>query len=455
LCTIAALAYCRGVTLPAALALFGWIPFALVLFRFLPARRAVIASFIIGWLFLPNASYPILGLPDYTKMFAVCLAPLFGAVVFDTARVLTLRPRMVDVAMIVWCLCPFASSIGNELGAYDGLSAVVAQTVTWGVPYAIGRMYFGDLVALSELARGMLIGGLVYVPLCLIEVFIGPRLHALLYGEQYYALWKAWRFNGWRPAVFMSSGLAVALWMTATTLTGTWLWLTGALTRLAGIRTQFWLVCLFVATLLTRSVNAWTLLLLGSVVLGCVWQHRLKLLKPLSVVCLLAMAPTYVLARATGLWSGLQLVPPIAAVLNADRAQSVEYRLINEGAIVDKALQQPLLGWGRWGRATIEAELGQVGTIRDSLWIIAFGDSGLLGLIAVLTVFVLPPALFWFRYPLERWTEPAVASAAVLAIVIVLYTIDSCFNAMVNPIFMLAAGGLVGLGHAERTSEAP
>ena len=35
------------------ISMFGWIPVVLVLFAILPARRAVIFSFLFAWLFLP------------------------------------------------------------------------------------------------------------------------------------------------------------------------------------------------------------------------------------------------------------------------------------------------------------------------------------------------------------------------------------------------------------------
>ncbi|HEX8521013.1 MAG TPA: hypothetical protein VF669_02070, partial [Tepidisphaeraceae bacterium] len=52
------------------LMLFGWIPAVTYLFMVLPPRRAVIAAFLVAWLFLPMAGYKVTALPDYTKMSA-------------------------------------------------------------------------------------------------------------------------------------------------------------------------------------------------------------------------------------------------------------------------------------------------------------------------------------------------------------------------------------------------
>ena len=45
-----------------SLALFGWIPVVFFLFLFLPPRRAVSTSLLVGWLFLPVAGYRLTGI---------------------------------------------------------------------------------------------------------------------------------------------------------------------------------------------------------------------------------------------------------------------------------------------------------------------------------------------------------------------------------------------------------
>src|SRR5688572_19293095 len=135
--------------------LFGWIPFVILLFVVLPPRRAVIASFLLAWLFLPMAGYGVPGLPDYTKMSATTFGVLIGAALFDTDRLLSWRPKWVDLPMMLYCTSPVMSSYLNGLGLYDGVSQVVNQWIIWGLPYLIGRIYFTDLEGLRELAVGI------------------------------------------------------------------------------------------------------------------------------------------------------------------------------------------------------------------------------------------------------------------------------------------------------------
>jgi hypothetical protein len=112
------------------------------------------------------------------------------------------------------------------MGANDGISVNYPQELQWGVPYFVGRLYFCDVEGLRELAIGIFIGGLIYVPLCLFEMRMSPQLHVWLYGFHQHNWRQAYRFEGWRPTVFMQHGLAVALWMVIAAMVGYWLWRT-------------------------------------------------------------------------------------------------------------------------------------------------------------------------------------------------------------------------------------
>ena len=169
-------------TIAAFIALFGWIPFVLALFLVLPARRAILVAYMGAWMFLPMAGVRLTALPDFGKIMAANLAVLLGVALFDAGRLLTFRPRLIDLPIAAWFICPFFSSLINGLGAYDGASSVFGNVMTWGIPYLIGRLYFSDLPSLRELAIAIFIGGLIYVPFCLWEIRMSPQLHAMIYG---------------------------------------------------------------------------------------------------------------------------------------------------------------------------------------------------------------------------------------------------------------------------------
>ena len=145
-------------------ALLGWIPVCLALFVALPARQAAIAGVIGAWLLLPPVSIPIALLPDYDKSMAAVVGIILATLIFQPHRLLGFRARWFDLPIVIWCLCPIASSLSNDLGLYDGLSTSLVQIVRWGLPYLIGRLYFGDQEGLRELTIGIVIGGLILRP---------------------------------------------------------------------------------------------------------------------------------------------------------------------------------------------------------------------------------------------------------------------------------------------------
>ena len=427
------------------LVMCAWIPVVLYLFQRLPVQRALVISFIGAWLFLPQAAFTVIGLPDITKMSITCYGILLATFIFDASRFKAFHLHWMDLPVVIWCLCPIASSLSNGLGAYDGFSTALEQTVTWGFPYFLGRLYLGNLNGIHQLARGILVGGLVYMPLCLIEVRLSPQLHYWIYGFHAHSFAQTIRYGGFRPTVFMQHGLMVGMWMMSATLIGFWLWKAGTLKELWGIPIYWYVLALVITFVLVKSTGAYALLLLGVVLLFIVswWRTALPLL------LLVALLSGYLYLGGTG---GLgpqqteQLVTVAAQVTNPDRAQSLAFRLQNEYQLSERARQQPIFGWGGWGRARIKDRFGRSRSITDSLWIIAFGNFGIVGLTSVMSVLLLPVvSLLWLRYPVTTWSHPMVAPVAALTVILLLYALDCLVNAHINPVFTLAAGGLSGL----------
>ncbi|MGD1278302.1 MAG: O-antigen ligase domain-containing protein [Tepidisphaeraceae bacterium] len=422
------------------IALFGWIPLVLGLFAFLPPRRAVIYGFLIAWLFLPMSHLKIQGFTDYNKMSAACFGVLISAMIFDSATLFAFRPKIWDLPMLIWCICPLFSSVSNGLGWYDGISAVAYQTTFWGLPYLIGRMYFNDLVGLRELAMGILIGGLVYVPLCWYEIRFSPQLHRIVYGYHQFEFAQTKRYGGFRPMVFMQHGLAVGLWMAAATLTAFWLYLSKTIRRLWELPMGLVFVVLLATSVWCHSTGSVVLLLGGlAVVLLTQWTRW-----PVWVIALALAPTTYMIVRGNNLWTGQDLIKSIARA-DPDRAASLRVRLQSERLLLDRAMQRPDFGWGGWNRFRQYDEEGNAQGVPDALWIIAVGHHGLVGLISLTACLTLPLLLLVWKIPVRYWLHPGAAPAAAIAMLCALYMCDNLMNAMINPIFILGAGGICGL----------
>lgn len=445
------------------LVMLGWIPVVLFLFSRLPIQRALIISFLVAWLFLPMGEIELSGIPNYTKMSATCYGVVLATFIFDFQRFRQFRLHWIDSPMVVWCLCPGLSSLANGLGPYDALSAILTQTVTWGLPYFLGRLYLGNLKGLQQLAIAIVWGGLVYIPLCLIEIRLSPQLHMWLYGFYPQSFDQAFRYGGFRPIIFMQHGLMVGTWMMTATLIAFWLWRIGSLQpllqqfaqgtppKLTVPREGLWgtsfavFLGLLVTFVLVKATGAYFLLVVGiAVILGVRWwQTSLPLLLLVLATC------GYLSFNAAG---GLtpQAITQISTVAtrftNADRAGSLAFRLTNEAQLSAKARQQPVFGWAGWGRSRLYDEFGKDISVTDSLWIITFGTFGAVGLVSWMAALLAPVLGFvLLRYPASTWLHPQVLPAAVLAIGLVLYVMDCMVNGMVNPIYTLIAGGLAGL----------
>ena len=473
-------------TILAHTALIAWLVLGVVLFRRYPGPRVVAALYVFGVLFLPELRTAAfvpgvpepLALPGFklTKVNAIACGLLVGSLLFDRGRWLTVRPRWFDLPIVVWCLSPLVTSLSNALlfhdpvsrydpdflpadagpvgrlvwglesaGLYDGLAQVLDTALTWAVPYWLGRLYLADRAGMREAIVWVVLGGLVYVPLCLFETRFSPQLHRWVYGFHQHEFGQSLRLGGYRPMVFMEHGLALGFWMVAAALAGLWLWWTGPLRTVPAFGTR--LTGLVVAApvaataVLCKSTGALVLGALGLTVLVLCRLTRW----PVVVAVLVCAAPLYVVARTGGQWDGRDLVAATEQYLDEDRAASLEYRLRNEEVLVEKAMRRPVVGWGGWGRARVYDADGRDISVTDGLWVITFGERGFLGLTALGLVVLLPVARAVTRLGARPWTEAAASPAAAAALVLVLYSIDSLMNAMVNPVFLLLAGGLTAL----------
>lgn len=426
---------------PVALVAFALL--ALGAFLWMPRRQAVLAATIGGFLFVPvfggqgDEIVPLLR----TKAMFVPGVVVVLSLLFDAGRWRRFRPRLADLPIAIFCLGPVATSLANDLGLYDGLQGAFQVAVSWGFPYLLGRIYLGDLDGVELLATAVVVAALVYVPLCVWEVRMSPHLHHTLYGYRPYAGFaQSVRFGGFRPTVFMDHGLMVAMFMAGGALVATWLWWTGARRHLAGIPMAWVAVTLIAASLLTKSVGSNLLLAVGLCAMAAA-RH----LRAVALVLALAAVPgAYAAARISG-WSGDEIRRATSQFINPDRAQSIGFRLWNENLLIEKALEQPVLGWGRWGRGRVYDEDGKDVSTTDGLWVLALSTGGLTALAALLAFLALPAVLLWRAIPRRHWRGPRLAATVALLVWFLLWGIDGLANAMLTPIYPLAAGALTSL----------
>lgn len=429
--------------------LYGYLPLVIFFFAIMPARRAVVVSYLVAWLFLPLVSYKfVAGLPAYNKISAAAVGCMAGAVLFHSGELLKARWSWMDLPVVAFCLAPIATNVTVGAGLYEGVAITLQEIFLWGVPWVLARAFFSDLAGARELALGIVAGGLLYVPLCLIEIRLSPQMNYWVYGFHQHAFNQTRRLGGWRPMVFMQHGLAVGMWMTSAALVAWWMWKGRVLPRLGGLPTGLMVGSLLVTAVLCKSTLALVLLGVG---MGGLWVSRALGTRWLLGL-LIASAPAYMLLRTTG---DLMLSPVVTAVdvvFGHERSSSLSTRLRNEQLIVNKAMESPLLGWGSGGRYLVmdPDDPTRVLSVPDQYWVINLGRGGALAVTALAGVLLVPSLMFAWTCPPRDLGTGDVATVAALAMVPVLFMIDCLMNAMMNPLFTMAAASVAGVTAAAR-----
>lgn len=440
----------------ALLMLFGWIPFTAILFGGSKSRsRAVVVAYVAGWLLLPTFRYPFQGLPDLGKTSVTSLGVLIGVGLFDSGRALGFKFAAIDLPMAVWCLCPLASSLSNDLGAWDGWSGVWGRVLFWGVPYLMGRLYLTSRKHLLLLVKVIIVGALAYVPIILMESRLSAQLHRWVYGVPTRAGYEYVGYFGplrWKPAGFMNTAFEVSLYMVVATIGAVWLWRAGERLEIGRLSLGACAAILVPACILCKTVTGWILLTLG---LLC-GHAVLALRRHALILACLSFPWLYVAARLTGVYTGEEVTrlreERGEEVFRWDqpdykerRARSLQFRIYNETLLIPKALERPLLGWGGWGGAAVYNEEGQELSVFDGLWIIVLGQNGLVGLAALYGALGLPVVFLLCGVPKGALGARAWAATGVLATSLALQGIDTVPNAFPAPYLLLGLGGIAGL----------
>ena len=431
-------------------ALVLWLPVVYYLFEKYPLQKAIVFSFVTAWLFLPPTQIPLPGFPDWSKTTATSVSVSLCCFLKQSSRMLNFRPKWYDLPVIVYCGCPFISSVTNGLGPYDGLSAALEEVVRWGIPYLIGRIYLGDASGVRQLSMALAVGGMVYVPFCLYELRMSPQLKSQIYG---FAGGRdvdmGYRYGGYRPMVFLTTGLELGWWMCCASLAAYMLWKSKSVKRIYGYPMAALTIGLSLVTVACKSTGA-----LVQITVGVMLIHLSKLTKRAWLVwVIMAIPPVYCVVRPMGLWSGMQVVDFAAATFGADRAQSLGYRFEQEEILMKSANQRLLFGWGRTGGFNPPDEGGR-SAVTDGFWIIVYGWQGGTGLASFNLMLLVPTGLFLRRFKPETWFDPEVAPATALAMILPLFLIDNLSNAMPNPLYALAMGAVAGYIPGRRGSRA-
>jgi hypothetical protein len=446
--------------IPPLIALAAWIPISLFFFRRYAVRVAILINFVGGWAVLPSASftqtndpfpYWILGtcLPSddfFTKASVTGITCLLGVLLFDRESFLRFKLSFWDLPMLVWCVVPLFSAFANMQALPVVARSELYQIFAWGVPYFFGRVYFTDAVSLRIAAKAFVIAGMAYIPICLIEIYIGPQIYAHLYGYQPYRWIGAERYVGFRPIGLLEDGNQLGIWMATSALLAIWLWRRRLVAAIFGIPVVWIAAILLVVTFLCQSVGSIVILVF---LLPFVFTRQRYLPRAVAALFLLAIF-AFMALRVANFISLRSLVEhnavahSAAEFLKGIQRQSFGWRLSQDEKHLGAAMEEPLLGSGAWDwwRASGSRPWG--------LWLLTIGMYGLAGLLALECLQLLPIARTLWSPPARGDTQ-AFDLRNALAAAILMSAIDNLLNgSMILPL-LLVIGGL----SAPATSPSP
>lgn len=422
-----------------------------------------------GYLFLPqNTSIDLPGLYELNKLSIPVYTAMAACLIAVSRSKDRKAPEQIKTASAMWLIGWFPQGYQSRffiflilfgavmtvltngdavtgpdlylpgLRLYDAGSSVLLTFITIA-PMLLARKFLAHPEGQRLLLMAFFIGGLVYVPLVLFEVRMSPQINQVLYGFFAHDWIQHVRDGGYRPIVFLYHGLRVSIFLMAVLL------ITLGLARISlGKKRMGFLAAaavLFVALVLTKS--------LGAVLIALVFCPIL-LLAPRGILIfasasLAIVVLFYPISRGAGLIP-LDDIRNFAASISADREQSLSYRIYFEEALLARAQERPLFGWGGWGR---NLYIGKEEAVPDGEWILLLGRDGWAGFLGQFGLMVFPVVmLFW------RWRRDAIGmESAVIAGVLAASTIDLLPNSGLTPDKWLLAGALWGRLELGRLAE--
>jgi hypothetical protein len=435
-------------------ALLLWPVVTVVLFHKLPVGRALIASLLVGYMFLPPppAGFDFPLMPALTKDNIPALVAFIMCLVLYRPQ-MTILPAslLARILLAAFILSPLFTVLTNlepiptgvvvlpALRLREAVGMMVGQAILI-TPFLMARNFLIRPEDHRDLLFALFLGCLIYSPLMLLEVRLAPQLNIWIYGYFQHVFAQMIRGDGFRPIVFMQHGLWVAFFATTAILAGVALargtpgrervgFLAGALYLLVVL-----ILCKSLAALIYALAFAPLVMFLGTRM-----QIRIAML-------LGALALAYPIAKGAHLVPDDQVLS-LASSISTERADSLQFRFDQEEILLDHAYEKPLFGWGLWGRHHIyDAVTGYPLTITDGRWVVLIGMLGWVGFLAEFGLLVLPSLLLWWRShgdhgPPSPWLGPMMLMLAV-------NIFDLIPNATITPLTWLMAGAV--LGQAER-----
>lgn len=427
-----------------ALVLFA--PAALLCFARMDAVRATAWTMLGAVMFLPEViSFDPPLLPPMDKLTIGSFWVFVGCVWKARHRISSARPmRGVDLFFALVLLGQLGTALTNGdelvtgpvvrqgLTLYDAFAGWVKDTLFVFLPFLIGRAMFRTPSDLRTFLRILVIAGLVYSLFALFEIRMSPQSHRLLYGYHPASFEMTIRGGGYRPTIFMITGLGVAMFFLSAAI--------AAIVRVKAGESRWYVPTYLTAILvLCKStgaiVYALFLVPLASVV------RRPRFWVPLALAALVFGFP---LLRGADLFPTRQITDVFTSV-SEERALSLWFRFENEDQLLERARERPWFGWGGYNRQRIfDRATGEDMSVTDGHWIIELGERGLVGYVGMFGL-LLWPIVQAFRTRKKIRDPRDRLLVAGLALIVAVNAVDLLPNGLFSYLPYFYSGILAGV----------
>ncbi len=224
----------------AYLVLISWPIISIWLYKTKSLQSATLWTILGGFMFLPVRTYIDLPLfPPLSKDSMPIVSVLIGLLLL-TGKTVSFRSNYgwVKALLFLFFLSPLITVFLNgdrinvggrvlpSLTMHDAISIFLNRWL-FILPLLFGRQFFRTYEQQLLMFKTLVVAGLFYSILMLIEIRMSPQLHTWLYGYFPHSFAQQKRAEGFRPVVFMGHGLWVAFFAMVISLAATTLWKNG------------------------------------------------------------------------------------------------------------------------------------------------------------------------------------------------------------------------------------
>ncbi|KPK66848.1 MAG: hypothetical protein AMS21_00100 [Gemmatimonas sp. SG8_38_2] len=434
------------------LALFGWIPIALWVGRRWPPAKAAALLFLIPLMFLPErTAFKLPGLPNFDKGRIAIFWLLIAVLLFHRERLATVRlGKWIKFAILILLggsvVTVFLNTDPVSYGSvympahdpYDAVHNLLTDMLDFILPFTLAAAMFNGPKDLRVFFRVLVGAALAYSILQIVELRLSPQLHRWVYGFFQHSFQQAARRGGYRPMVFMSHGLAVAMFTAAGVLAAAGLYKSKI--TVFRMRVGWAFAYLWIILFLSKSVAAFLYTLVAvPLILFATPKTQFRVAALLAVVVFL-----YPDIRGSGLVPVDDIRAWVVSEYGEDRAQSLMVRFTNEEILLERANERSFFGWGAYCRNCVYDQVtGEPSSVSDGDWIITWGTYGRVGFVGKYLLLLVPIFLSASRLKyVRRMSDRRLLST--LALILGFTMFDLLPNGNFNYLVFMFSGVLMG-----------